>query len=72
MRYAGGTYDDPKTYGELRDALDGCERPVHYLAIPPSLFETVVGHLGDAGPRGARPRRRREAVRARPRLGAGR
>ena len=22
---------------------------MHYLAIPPSLFETVVGHLGDAG-----------------------
>jgi glucose-6-phosphate 1-dehydrogenase len=49
MRYAGGTYDDPKTYAELAGALEGCDRPVHYLAIPPSLFTNVVGHLGDAG-----------------------
>ncbi len=49
MRYAGGTYDDPKTYRELSDALKGCDRPVHYLAIPPTLFGNVVGHLGDAG-----------------------
>ena len=49
MRYAGGTYDDAKTYGELAAALEGCSRPVHYLAIPPSLFATAVGHLGTAG-----------------------
>ena len=64
------TYDDPKTYGELATELDGCERPVHYLAIPPKLFATAVGHLGSAGLRRARPGRRREAVRARPRVGA--
>ena len=49
MRYAGGTYDDPQTYVNLRDALGGCERPVHYLAIPPDLFATVVDHIGNAG-----------------------
>jgi glucose-6-phosphate 1-dehydrogenase len=49
IRYAGGTYDDPRTFSNLRDALAGCERPVHYLAIPPELFATVVGHIGDAG-----------------------
>jgi glucose-6-phosphate 1-dehydrogenase len=49
MRYAGGTYDDPKTYGELQVALEGCDRPIHYLAIPPSLFGNVVAHRGDAG-----------------------
>ena len=49
MRYAGGTYDDPKTYGELANALQDCDRPVHYLAIPPALFETAVTHLGGAG-----------------------
>jgi glucose-6-phosphate 1-dehydrogenase len=49
MRYAGGTYDDPRTYGELSAALTGCVRPVHYLAIPPDLFGNVVGHLGNAG-----------------------
>lgn len=49
MRYAGGTYDDPNTYQELSAALEGCVRPVHYMAIPPSLFGDVVGHLGNAG-----------------------
>ena len=49
MRYAGGTYDDPQTFANLRDALDGSERPVHYLAIPPSLFAEVVDHIDNAG-----------------------
>jgi glucose-6-phosphate 1-dehydrogenase len=49
IRYAGGTYDDPRTFANLRDALAGCERPVHYLAIPPELFATVVDHIGEAG-----------------------
>ena len=26
MRYAGGTYDDPQTYGELANALQDCDR----------------------------------------------
>jgi glucose-6-phosphate 1-dehydrogenase len=49
MRYAPGTYDDPRTYDEITAAVKGCSRPVHYLAIPPSLFATVVAHLGTAG-----------------------
>ncbi len=49
LRYAGGTYDDPRTFANVREQIDGCTRPVHYLAIPPAMFETVVNHLGDAG-----------------------
>lgn len=49
LRYAGGTYDDPQTFVNIRDQIDGCSRPVHYLAIPPAMFETVVDHLGAAG-----------------------
>jgi len=49
MRYAGGDYADHNTFVELQGALKGCKRPVHYLAIPPSLFGPVVGHLGDVG-----------------------
>ena len=71
MRYVGGDYDDPQTFDKLREALGGCERPLHYLAIPPSLFATVVEHIGNAGLAERRARRRREAVRARPRVGAG-
>ncbi len=49
MRYAGGTYDDRRTFVNLREALDGCRRPVFYLAIPPGLFATVVDHIGAIG-----------------------
>ena len=48
------------------------KRPAHYLAIPPSLFATVVraARRSRAAPT-RRARHRREAVRARPRVGAG-
>ena len=49
VRYARGTYDDSATYAALREALGAAKRPVHYLAIPPALFATVVDHLGNAG-----------------------
>ncbi len=49
LRYAGGTYDDPATFANIREQLGDCSRPVHYLAIPPAMFGTVVDHLGDAG-----------------------
>jgi glucose-6-phosphate 1-dehydrogenase len=45
LRFVGGDYEDPGTYERLREALTGCQRPVHYLAIPPSLFPTVVSGL---------------------------
>jgi glucose-6-phosphate 1-dehydrogenase len=55
LRYVGGDYKDPATYERLRQALNGAERPLHYLAIPPSLFATVVRGLAKAGcARGAR------------------
>ena len=46
-------------------------RPVFYLEIPPSLFATVVHGLAGAGLTERRPRRDREALRPRPRVGAG-
>ncbi|HWD72022.1 MAG TPA: glucose-6-phosphate dehydrogenase [Actinomycetota bacterium] len=52
-----GDYRDQGTFQRLADALkqDRSERPLHYLAIPPSLFETVVQGLAAAGlDRGAR------------------
>ncbi|HMC08497.1 MAG TPA: glucose-6-phosphate dehydrogenase, partial [Actinomycetota bacterium] len=43
-----GDYRDAATFQTLADVLKraGSERPLHYLAIPPSLFETVVQGLG--------------------------
>jgi glucose-6-phosphate 1-dehydrogenase len=42
-----GDYRDPETFRTLatRLAEAGARHPVHYLAIPPSLFETVVDGL---------------------------
>jgi glucose-6-phosphate 1-dehydrogenase len=48
VRYVDGDYNDPKTFEGLRTALGDARRPVHFLAIPPSLFATVVGRLGQS------------------------
>ena len=48
LRYVDGDYQDPATFQALRVALDGAERPAHYLAIPPVLFETVVEHIAQS------------------------
>jgi glucose-6-phosphate 1-dehydrogenase len=45
LGFVGGDYEDPGTYQRLKEALTGAERPIHYLAIPPSLFTTVVSGL---------------------------
>ena len=48
LRYVDGDYGDPETFARLRAELQGCCRPAHYLAIPPSMFRPVVGQLADA------------------------
>jgi glucose-6-phosphate 1-dehydrogenase len=48
LQYVGGDYDDPATYERLRQALGQAARPLHYLAVPPSLFGTVVQGLAHA------------------------
>lgn len=45
--YVEGDYRDPETFRRLKQALAGFERPLYYLAIPPSLFATVVVALKD-------------------------
>jgi glucose-6-phosphate 1-dehydrogenase len=49
LQYVDGDYRDSATYTQLRKALGSTARPLHYLAIPPSLFETVVTGLANAG-----------------------
>jgi glucose-6-phosphate 1-dehydrogenase len=49
FKYVSGDYKDPATFAKIKQALDGARRPAHYLAIPPSLFETVIENLGTAG-----------------------
>jgi glucose-6-phosphate 1-dehydrogenase len=45
LRYVDGDYNDTDTFKRLEVELQGAQRPVHYLAIPPSLFGTVVEQL---------------------------
>jgi glucose-6-phosphate 1-dehydrogenase len=55
LRYVDGDYNDPSTYRALRRELGDATRPVHYLAIPPSMFGVVARGLAEAGcARGAR------------------
>ena len=48
LRYVDGDYNDPGTFSQLRSELTGRVRPIHYLAIPPSMFPTVITRLADA------------------------
>nr|WP_207884563.1 hypothetical protein [Pseudomonas sp. 30_B] len=49
LHYVDGGYDDPQTYVRLKQALGGVARPLYYLAIPPSLFDSVARALAAAG-----------------------
>jgi glucose-6-phosphate 1-dehydrogenase len=49
LRYVDGDYRDAQTFERLRSALGAARRPTHYLAIPPSLFPTVVEQLHRMG-----------------------
>ena len=48
LRYVSGEYGDTATFQAIRKELGSAQRPAHYLAIPPVLFETVVEQLGKA------------------------
>lgn len=49
LSYVQGDYRDGGTFQSLRTALGGAQRPLHYLAIPPSLFASVIEGLAAAG-----------------------
>jgi glucose-6-phosphate 1-dehydrogenase len=49
LRYVDGDYGDPATFARLKTELGEARRPLHYLAIPPSTFPTVIGQLHQAG-----------------------
>ncbi|HEY2437005.1 MAG TPA: glucose-6-phosphate dehydrogenase [Solirubrobacteraceae bacterium] len=49
LRFVDGDYADAATFARLREELGAARRPLHYLAIPPELFETVVRALHASG-----------------------
>src|SRR5579859_4838875 len=49
LKYISGNYNDEATYSKLRNAFGNAQRPLFYLAIPPSMFGPVVEGLAKAG-----------------------
>ena len=49
LRYVDGDYQDPTTFTALGKELKTAERPTHYLAIPPTMFEAVIDQLPHCG-----------------------
>ena len=46
LKYVDGDYQQRATFDVLRKALGNAQRPLSYLAIPPSVFPVVIDHLG--------------------------
>lgn len=49
LHYVDGDYADPLTFAKLRRELGNASSPIHYLAIPPSMFAQVVEQLQKSG-----------------------
>ena len=49
LRYVSGDYRERETFERLRTELGSAERPLYYLAIPPSMFPTVIEGLAKSG-----------------------
>jgi len=49
LQYVDGDYCDPRTFTQLRQVLGNAQRPLHYLAIPPSMFAAVAEGLAHSG-----------------------
>lgn len=49
LRYVDGDYQDMATFTNLRKELGDAKCPLHYLAVPPSLFTTVAESLAKSG-----------------------
>src|SRR5271169_5519389 len=49
LRYVDGDYQDAETFKALGRELKTAQRPAHYLAIPPTMFEAVLEQLTHCG-----------------------
>ena len=72
MRYCAtwtATITIAATFAQVRKQLGAAKHPIHYLAIPPSLFGKVLEQLKSVGLRGRRAGYHREALWPRPGFG---
>ena len=56
LYYHAGEYDNPASYSDMKISIEDLERThdtlgnrIFYLAVPPTVYEAVVSHLGASG-----------------------
>jgi glucose-6-phosphate 1-dehydrogenase len=49
LRYAPVDFDAPKSFQSIRDAIPDAKHPLHYVALPPDVFEKVAVNLANVG-----------------------
>ena len=49
LTYVSGDYRERNTFERLAEHLEGIERPLFYLAIPPGMFDDVIEGLAGVG-----------------------
>ncbi|GLS39847.1 glucose-6-phosphate 1-dehydrogenase [Mesorhizobium tianshanense] len=49
LRYVSGDYRSAATFEKLKNVLGTAQHPLHYLAVPPTMFETVIQGLEQSG-----------------------
>jgi glucose-6-phosphate 1-dehydrogenase len=49
LRHVDGDYQDPATFADLAEQLEDVQRPLFFMAIPPSLFDKVATSLAGVG-----------------------
>jgi glucose-6-phosphate 1-dehydrogenase len=49
LHYISGDYNATDTYTALRKEIGKAAHPLHFLAIPPSVFADVIKGLGQSG-----------------------
>jgi glucose-6-phosphate 1-dehydrogenase len=49
LQYVDGDYADKSTFEQIKKHLGSATHPLHYLAIPPSMFPAVIEQLASAG-----------------------
>jgi len=49
LRYVDGDYAEKATFDQIKKEIGSATHPLHYLAIPPSMFAAVIEQLEKAG-----------------------
>ena len=51
--HAAVDFDAPDSFRSIRTAIPDAKHPLHYVALPPDVFEKVAANLANIGSRGS-------------------